>query len=42
MEHFLPRCLLIDPSDVILEGDAMSRGCGDPEQTAIDFNAENL
>jgi hypothetical protein len=40
MEHFLPRCF--DPRDVIPEEDAMSHGYGNPEQAAIDFNAENL
>ena len=40
MDDFLPRSF--DPRDVIPEEEAMSRGLGNPEQAAIDFNAENL
>ena len=40
MDDFLPRSF--DPRDVIPEEEAMSRGWEDPEQAAIDFNAENL
>ena len=40
MDDFLPRSF--DPRDVIPEEEALSRGLGNPEQAAIDFNAENL
>ena len=40
MDDFLPRSF--DPRDVIPEEEALSRGWGNPEQAAIDFNAENL
>jgi len=40
MDDFLPRSF--DPRDVIPEEEVMSRGLGNPEQAAIDFNAENF
>lgn len=40
MEDFLPRSF--DPRDVIPEDETLSRGWENPEQSAINFNAENL